>query len=329
MTQETLPAPLVQGDVDTSRLDGFMLDTVKLLGSELLALSTGDEFKAAVVLWCRAWKQRPAASLPDDDRILASFAMVPLAKWKRLRPMALRGFVKCSDGRLYHKVLSADAVRAGKAHKQRQEAIRKRWGKEGDDDTKPITDPPTKPDTGGHSAEHTAVSPPNYETDTKDGTGRDGTGHGLGQGDENAAARGVIEAFDALRAEIWGPTQQRPWPAKTDFVTAQRWLAAGGSVEICRAVFEGQMRNMRGRGKEPPRSLAMFDEDVRVAIRDRRIDAPGTPQRDPATKRAEDDYARALERWARLMSDERERTPKPKRAAFGLPEIGKPERVGA
>src|SRR5690606_12605511 len=123
-----------------SKLDGFMLDTVRLLGSELVALSTGDEFKAAVLLWCRAWKQRPACSLPDDDRVLASFAQVTAAKWKKIRPMALRGFIKCSDGRLYHGVLAADALRAHKAAEQRREAIRKRWEKERGKDTAGDTD---------------------------------------------------------------------------------------------------------------------------------------------------------------------------------------------
>jgi len=126
-----LPAPLVPTEIDLSKLDGFMLDTVKLLGSELVALSTGDEFKAAVMLWCRAWKQRPAASLPDDDRILASFAGYgrDVKGWQKVREMALRGFVQCSDGRLYHQVLAADAVRAFRAREQRAEALRKRYGK--------------------------------------------------------------------------------------------------------------------------------------------------------------------------------------------------------
>ncbi len=68
------PPPPVAPDCDVSKLDGFMLDTAKLLGSELWALSTGDEFKAAVALWCRAWHQVPAGSLPDDDTVLCSFA---------------------------------------------------------------------------------------------------------------------------------------------------------------------------------------------------------------------------------------------------------------
>lgn len=136
-----LPHPPITAEVDLSRLDGFMLDTVRLLGSELVALSTGDEFKAAVLLWCRSWKQHPACSLPDNDRVLSSFAGLPMAKWRKVRAMALRGFVKCSDGRLYHPVLCRDAIRADKAARQRRAAIRKRWSDAHDSDTKPDTEP--------------------------------------------------------------------------------------------------------------------------------------------------------------------------------------------
>lgn len=110
------PPPLVPAEVDLTQFDGFMLNTERLLGSELLALATGEEFRAAVVLWCRAWKQVPAASLPDDDRILARFANVNFTAWRKIKTMALRGFIKCSDGRLYHKVLANDALRAWARH---------------------------------------------------------------------------------------------------------------------------------------------------------------------------------------------------------------------
>jgi hypothetical protein len=121
--EKGLPAPLVPEEVDLVKLDGFMLDTIRLLGSELWALATGDEFKAAMALWCRAWKQVPAASLPDDDRILASFAGYGRGgkAWQRVKSMALRGFVKCSDGRLYHRVLAEDAKRAWRDLLRRRE----------------------------------------------------------------------------------------------------------------------------------------------------------------------------------------------------------------
>lgn len=109
---EQLPEPLVPAEVDLRDMDGFMLNVERLLASELWAISTGEEFKAAMGLWARAWKQTPAASLPNDDRVLSSFAGVPMPRWKKVREMAMRGFVLCTDGRFYHKVLADDAKRA-------------------------------------------------------------------------------------------------------------------------------------------------------------------------------------------------------------------------
>lgn len=116
------PEPMTSADIDVAGLDGFMLNAQRLLASELWALSTGDEFKAAMGLWCRAWQQTPAGSLPNDPRILASFASLTRNRWESVKGMALRGFVLCSDGRLYHRVL-CDEVRT--AYEKRQ-AYRKR-----------------------------------------------------------------------------------------------------------------------------------------------------------------------------------------------------------
>ncbi|MCW6512625.1 hypothetical protein [Lichenifustis flavocetrariae] len=69
-----LPDPLVSPDVDLRGFSGFMLDVDRLLTSELVALGTPEECWAALMLWCRAWKQSPPASLPDDDRVLAAFS---------------------------------------------------------------------------------------------------------------------------------------------------------------------------------------------------------------------------------------------------------------
>lgn len=106
--EPTLPDPLVAADVDLRGLPWMRLDTSRLLDSDLFAISTGDEFKAAVALWCKSWTQSPAASLPDDDRVLAHLSGSG-ARWKKLRPMALRGWQKCSDGRLYHPVVAEQA----------------------------------------------------------------------------------------------------------------------------------------------------------------------------------------------------------------------------
>lgn len=125
MSTDHLPDPLVPAEVDISKLDGFMLDTRRVLSSELLALSSGDEFKAAVILWCRAWQQRPAASLPNNPAILASFAGVSVQRWNKIKDMALRGFILCSDGRLYHRVLAEDAMRAWDSLLKRHDRTKK------------------------------------------------------------------------------------------------------------------------------------------------------------------------------------------------------------
>lgn len=115
-----LPAPLVAADVDLRGFNGFILDVDRLLASELVALGKPAECWAAVMLWCRAWKQSPPASLPDDDRILASFSGAG-SNWAKVKREALRGFVKCSDGRLYHRVLSAEANDAWERRKKFRE----------------------------------------------------------------------------------------------------------------------------------------------------------------------------------------------------------------
>ena len=114
--------PLIPSDIDLRGLPWMRLDVIRLMDSDLFALSSGDEFKAAVALWCKSWHQTPAGSLPDDDRVLAHLSGAG-SRWKKLRAMALRGWVKCSDGRLYHDVI-ADQVLL--AWQERQRHLTKR-----------------------------------------------------------------------------------------------------------------------------------------------------------------------------------------------------------
>lgn len=108
------PEPLVGSHIDVRDLDGFMFNVERLLASELWALTKNcpEAFRGAVGLWARAWKQFPAASLPNDDNINAAFADLPLAKFKRHRALIMRGFVLCSDNRFYHRTLAEEALRA-------------------------------------------------------------------------------------------------------------------------------------------------------------------------------------------------------------------------
>ncbi|OBR52359.1 DUF1376 domain-containing protein [Paraburkholderia tropica] len=142
-----LPEPLVPAEVDLTGFDGFMLNVERLLASELVALGTPEQCWFAMMLWCRAWQQTPPASLPNDERILAAFSRAG-SKWKKSRDVILRGFILCSDGRLYHKTLAEEALVAWDKRKKYQLRSAKgnaaRWSK-GDekDPSKESKDDPT------------------------------------------------------------------------------------------------------------------------------------------------------------------------------------------
>ncbi len=106
--------PLTPTDLDLRNFAYMPLDVVRLRDSDIAVVSSGEEFRAAVLLWCSAWHQVPAASLPDDDRLLASLAGFgrDIEGWMRVKEVALRGFVRCEDGRLYHPVIADKALEA-------------------------------------------------------------------------------------------------------------------------------------------------------------------------------------------------------------------------
>lgn len=108
-----LPEPLTPPDCDLRGSTWMPLHGNKLLGSDFDAIASDAEYRAAHRLWWAAWQQQvPAASLPDDDRVLAHIAgyQRDQKSWLKIKEVALHGFVKCSDGRLYHKFLSEEAV---------------------------------------------------------------------------------------------------------------------------------------------------------------------------------------------------------------------------
>jgi hypothetical protein len=114
-----LPDPMTPADCNLRGLPFMPLQVVQLLDSDLFIKSTGDEFKAAVALWCKSWNQIPGGSLPDDDQILEALSCSKA--WKKVKAMAMRGWVKCSDGRLYHPVVAQNALQAWEGREDHRE----------------------------------------------------------------------------------------------------------------------------------------------------------------------------------------------------------------
>lgn len=108
------PAPLTPADCDLRDFRNMPLDMQRFRDSDLVTEEEPEAVLAAIFLWGVAWHQLPAASLPNDDRALARFAGYgrSIRDWHNVRDAALRGFVLCSDGRLYHPVLAEKAESA-------------------------------------------------------------------------------------------------------------------------------------------------------------------------------------------------------------------------
>jgi hypothetical protein len=125
---DQLPEPLTPPTCDLRDFAYMPLDVVRLRDSDLAATPDGEVFRAAILSWCTAWHQVPAASLPDDDPVLARLLGYgrDVKGWTKLRAAgALKGFVKCSDGRLYHPVVAEKAVTAWEAKQAQRNRTKK------------------------------------------------------------------------------------------------------------------------------------------------------------------------------------------------------------
>jgi hypothetical protein len=122
-------APLVPPDIVIPRLPWVPVYADRLWESNFFAVATDAEFKAAFCLWLKSWTQTPPGSLPNDDRLLCRLAELNgnLAKWHKVKRLALRNWILCEDARLYHPVVAElvlDAANRLNKKRQRTEAAR-------------------------------------------------------------------------------------------------------------------------------------------------------------------------------------------------------------
>lgn len=187
-------APPVSPDVDLRGLDYMPLFGNHLFGSEFNASANDSEWRAAITLWWAAWNQVPAGSLPDDDAALCRLADLgrDVKGWKKLREKALHGFVKCSDGRLYHEFICQQALVAWEKRCKERERKAK-WRAEKD-----------AKNAGQKQGQDADVPRDKTGTDTgqdadvpADGKGRDGTGRDGIKNQERATTAIAARAPDA------------------------------------------------------------------------------------------------------------------------------------
>lgn len=106
-----LAAPLTPPDCDLRDFPFMPLMVARLRRSKawLMAKRRPEIGFYMINLWTAAWHDFPAASIEDDDDVMADLAMCDIGKWKKVRDAVLHGWVKCSDGRLYHPTVAEQA----------------------------------------------------------------------------------------------------------------------------------------------------------------------------------------------------------------------------
>lgn len=113
MTDSTnLPDPPVPADCDLRDYRFMPLEVARLRRSKawLICRRRPQLGFYMVNLWAASWHEVPAASLEDDDDVLCDAAMCSPETWQKVKADVLRGWVKCSDGRIYHPVVAEKAL---------------------------------------------------------------------------------------------------------------------------------------------------------------------------------------------------------------------------
>jgi uncharacterized protein YdaU (DUF1376 family) len=88
---------------------------------------TTEQVGAYWLLLCKAWGEDPVGSVPDDDRVLARWARLSPARWKRNKEAILRPWKLQSDGRWYQKRMRKEYARLAELSQQQSEKASKRW----------------------------------------------------------------------------------------------------------------------------------------------------------------------------------------------------------
>ena len=258
-----VPAPFTPPDCDLRGLPFMPLDVVRLVDSDLVALATGEAFKAAVILWCKSWLQLPAASVPDDDRVLAHLTGTG-TRWKKLRPMALHGFVKCSDGRLYHPVVAEKAREAWKHRLLQRDRANRRWNRPeeaGDDNA----DGNAAPSPAAHAAASaTAMQATGRGRATKK-TPRRPTSCGTTSPDDAFPADLIGIADRCCDAAAFRPVSPAAHIAALGEVKA--WLAEGFDLDLD---ILPAIRRITAASDDPTSALRRFTKAIRLAHAKRR-----------------------------------------------------------
>lgn len=124
-----LPAPPIPADADLRHFPCVSINAADLRNSDMAIEGDPADNWFCMLLLMASWHQVPAGSLPTDDAKLAYLVGLgrDLRTWKKHKTGALRGWVLCADGRLYHPMMVEAVQEALQKSRQQRTRIEKRW----------------------------------------------------------------------------------------------------------------------------------------------------------------------------------------------------------
>lgn len=196
--------PLTPPDCDLQDFPFMPLHVARLRDSDLAAEANPEACWYAVLLWSASWHQIPAASLPDNETILARLCGLgrDLKTFRKHRDEAMRGFVKCSDGRLYHPVVAEQALESWvkrQAYQERKAARHEIAKKAADARWSRMQEQPEGTASRNAEAMHEASG---EHASCIDDAMLKGTGTGTGILKKEANASSVAEATKPTKAKV-------------------------------------------------------------------------------------------------------------------------------
>ena len=230
---EILPDPPISPDVDLRKFSWIKIDIDALFNSDFDKTHDDSGWRFGVTLWCRSWHQVPAGSLPDDDRAICQMAGLgrDLATWERHKSVALHGFVKCSDGRLYHPKICEMALEAAATLKRREADRERKRAKARGENSAPPTKEAAVPSKHGPAAE-------------------------------------VRKLFFDLRMKLW-PNAAPPQSAwMTADAVISRYMSDGATADQLKSIIRSKLERMAASDpSDVPNSLKIIQYDVKNLLR--------------------------------------------------------------
>lgn len=267
----TLPVPY---PADT-RAKGwrFEIDYEKVNQSDTwdLAAEVPMAQPALLMMWLMAWAQVPCGSMPNDESVIRAKCRIPQKMWASLSPILMRGWWLAEDGRLYHdtiidRVLEMLECRRKNAARVATHAAKKKQS--------PIANALVDGEQHG-----------NYDTGT--GTGTNTSSSSL-RSEADVARATPGEACKAMKtagmADV-SPSHPKLMALLEAGITVAELVDAAAHAVKSKKPFAYALATAEGRRRDA--ATATLPPPVSITV-------PGSPDRDPALVKIEEDAKRAV-----------------------------------